>query len=102
MAKEECSIFSFLILKLNFGTFYRCRLKDVLFIENKQDIKLKRASGVDFVLRVTCYSSTIGRYGKLIPHGVTRNKKPSRSFTAVSSRLLNVSVGVRYLSRAML
>ena len=58
MAIEECSIFSFLILKLNFGTFYRCRLKDVLFIQNKRDIiMLKRASGVDFVLRVTCYSS---------------------------------------------
>ena len=34
--------FSFLILKLNFGTFYRRRLKDVLFIQNKQDIMLKR------------------------------------------------------------
>lgn len=61
MAKEECTIFSFLMLKLNFGTFYRRRLKDVLFIHNKQDTMLKRASGVDFVLRVTCYSSTIGR-----------------------------------------
>ena len=38
MAKEECIIFlSSYWLKLNFGTFYRRRLKDVLFIQNKQD-----------------------------------------------------------------